>query len=170
MLTPLLIVFAVGLLPVKPSARALLAAFILVVVAASVQPGTWGRRAAWLDRFIEADLPPLGDTSNAMLLMAGFEPYSHIVTLFPPEIPVVRIQSNFTSPDQDKGFNKLLHARVEAHGGRFLLLIPNWQHSVAAEALRYFKLAADWKACQTVLDRLYDGTVFDLCPVFRVRE
>jgi len=167
MLAPLLIVLAVGMLPIKPSARAMFTAFVLLVIAASVQPGNWGRRGAWMDRFIAADVPQLGDVSNTMLLMAGFEPYAHIVTQFPPEMSVVRIQSNFTSPDQDKTMNAVIHARVDAYRGRFWLLIPNWQHPVAAEALGYFHLAADWKACQTVQDRLYDGTIFDLCPVTR---
>jgi hypothetical protein len=169
MLAPLLIVFAAGLLPVKPSARALLAAFILVAVAVSVRPGDWGRRP-WMDRYVEADLPALGDTSGTMLLMAGYEPYAHIVTQFPPGMPVVRIQSNFISPDQDKAFNRLIHARVDAHRGSFDILIPGWQHQAAAGALAAFRLAADWKACQTVKDRLYDGTVYDLCPVSRSNE
>ena len=43
-----------------------------------------------------------------MILMAGFEPYSHLVTQFPPEIPFVRIQSNFTGPDENKGFNQII--------------------------------------------------------------
>lgn len=167
MLAPLLIVFTISYLPIKASARGMLTAFVLLVVALSVQPGNWWRRTAWLDHFVEADLPPLGDVSNTMLLMAGFEPYAHLVTLFPPEMPVVRIQSNFTSPDQDKSFNWLIHQRVDAHQGRFLILIPNWQHGFANEALAYFQLAADWKACKTVKDHLYDGTVFDVCPVVR---
>jgi hypothetical protein len=59
---------------------------------------------------------------------------------------------------------------VEAHHGGFLLLIPNWQHHFATEALRHFKMKADWNACQIVKDRLYDGTIFELCPVMRVKE
>ena len=61
------------------------------------------------------DPADLGDTSNLMILMAGFEPYSHLVPEFPPQIPFVRIQSNFSSPEQDKGINRLLHERVDAH-------------------------------------------------------
>lgn len=170
MLAPLLIVLAMGMLPVKPTPRALLTAFLLLIVAVSVQAGNWGRRTTWQNHFIEAEIPPLGNTSNTMLLMAGFEPYAHLATLFPPEIPVIRIQSNFSSPDQDKKINQLLHARVDSHRGRFLLLIPAWQHGLAAEALGYFHLAADWKACQTINDPTYDGTAFDLCPVSRVSE
>lgn len=170
MLTPLLIAFTIGYLPIKPSARALLTVFVLLVAAASVQPGNWGRHKGWLDRTMDVVVPELGDVGQTMLLMAGFEPYSHVVTQFPPEMPVVRIQSNFASPDQDKAINAVIHAKIDQHKGPFLILIPTWQHGVAAEALGYFQLAANWKACQIVQDRLYDGTVYDLCPVTRLSE
>lgn len=167
MLAPLLIVFSVGYLPIKPSAKSMVAVFILFIIAVTIQPGNWGRRTAWLDHFVEIERPELGDVSKTMLLMAGFEPYSHMATQFPPEMPVVRIQSNFASPDQGKPINKVVEARIQAHNGPFLILIPSWQHGVAAEALGYFRLSANWKACQNVRDRLYDGTVYDLCPVSR---
>lgn len=170
MIAPLLIVFATDLVPTKPRVRVFFTAAILVIVALTIQPGNWGRRSSWLDHFIEVDMPPLGDTSNLMLLMAGFEPYAHIATQFPPEVPIVRIQSNFASPDQGKPINQVINERLDGHRGRFLILIPNWQHSFAADALRYFKLAADWKTCQIVRDHLFDDTVYDLCPVARVRE
>jgi hypothetical protein len=168
MLTPLLIVLAAGVLPLKAAPRALLTAFILLVVAASVQPGNWYRRAAWSDRYVAAGIPPLGDTLNLMILMAGFEPYAHVVTQFPPEVPIVRVQSNFASPDEDKGINKLIHERVDRHKGRFMLLIPPWQHGFAEEALRAFRLAPEWRSCQKVIDRLYDDKVLDLCAVRKV--
>jgi hypothetical protein len=121
----------------------------------------------WLDHFVEAKIPPLGDTSNLMLLMAGFEPYSHLATQFPPEVPVVRIQSNFASPDENKGINGVIRDKVLAHKGRFMLLIPLWQHDLAQDALKYFHLALAPEACQTVTDRLYDDKVMDLCRVIR---
>jgi hypothetical protein len=54
----------------------------------------------------------LGDSSNLLILMAGFEPYFHLITLFPPEIPFVRIQSNVVSPDQNRGMNKIIPDKV----------------------------------------------------------
>jgi hypothetical protein len=167
MIAPLLIVFAAGMLPLKIQTRGLIAAILLAVVAVSVQPGNWGRRAQWLDHFVEAKIPPLGNTHDLMILMAGFEPYSHLVTQFPLEIPFVRIQSNFASPNEDKGINTVLRDRVAAHKGRFMLLIPPWQHSVAVDAVPYFHLKVSAEACQTVTDRLYNDTPMDLCKVVR---
>ena len=168
MIAPLLIVFAVGMLPLKISTRALVAGFMLAIVSASIHAGDWGRRTAWLDRFVEARIPPLGDTSHLMILMAGIEPYSHLIPEFPPEIGFTRIESNFSAPDQDKGINLLIHRRVDAHraaGGRFLMLIPNWQNKVADEALGYFGLRLGAGACQSVTDRLNNDMAMNLCPV-----
>ncbi|MGB9152897.1 MAG: hypothetical protein WCD70_07395 [Alphaproteobacteria bacterium] len=168
MISPLLIVFAVGMLPLKLPTRALVAAFLLAVVSASVQAGDWGRRTVWLDHFVEAGIPDLGDTSHLMILMAGIDPYSHLVPEFPSQIAFTRIQSNFSSPEEDKGINRLIHERVDAHrqqGGRFMMLIPNWQLSGAENALSYFDLKLGPEACQSVTDRLDNDTPVSLCPV-----
>lgn len=168
MIAPLLIVLSVGMLPLKVSTRALLTAFVLIVAAASIKPGNWHRRELWLDRFVEARIPDLGDTSHLMILMAGTEPYSHVVPEFPPEISFVRIQSNFSSPEQDKGINKLLHERVDAHrkaGGRFMMLIPPWQIAGAEDAAAYFGLRVKAQNCLNVTDKLFDDSLLYLCPV-----
>ncbi len=170
MITPLLIVFACGMLPLRFQMRGMITLAVLLVVAGSVQPGNWTRRASWLDHFIEVTIPPLGDTSNAMILMAGYEPYSHLIPAFPPEIPFVRIQSNFSNPNDGKGINRMIRDRVMAHNGRYLMLIPPWQHDLARGALSAFNLRLDADACQIVLDRLYDDKPLDLCRVSRLSE
>lgn len=167
MLAPLLIVFAVGMFPLRPASRAMLTAFILLVVAATVQPGNWTRKTAWLDHAVEVTRPELPDADNLMILMAGFEPYSHVITEFPAQIPFVRIQSNFASPDENKGINRLVHERLAAHKGRFMLLIPPWQHEMADKALSYYHLTLIPTSCQKVTDRLYESTL-DLCDVKRL--
>jgi len=170
MLTPLLIVMAVGLLPFKLTTRELIAAFLLIAVAVSIEPGNWTRRPAWLDHFVEVKIPPLPDRADTMILMAGFEPYSHVLTAFPPDIPFVRIQSNFASPEEDKGINILIRERVEAHKGPFMLLMPAWQLSLGEEALAAFHLALARGTCQTVIDRLYDDKELALCKVVPVAQ
>lgn len=170
MLAPLLIVLAISMLPLKSGARGQIALFLLVVIVATIQPGNWHRRKEWLDRFVEADIPPIKNASQTMLLMAGFEPYAHLIPLFPREMKTVRIQSNFASPDQDKGINRLLHAAVENHKGDYLILIPPDQHAMAQEALGYYRLSATWKDCQKVMDKLFDNTTLDLCPVRRIAK
>jgi hypothetical protein len=169
MLAPLLVVVTCDLLPFRPQPRALITAFILLVLAVTVEPGNWSRRAVWLDHFVEAQIPPLGDTSNPMILMAGFEPYAHLVTQFPPEIPFVRIESNFASPGEDKGINKIIADRIKAHEGRFMLLIPPWQRALGDDALQKLQLAVVPGSCQTVIDRLYDDKALDLCGVKRLK-
>jgi len=166
MLTPLLIVMAIGLLPLRLPIRALIATFTLFILAVTVQPGNWTRKNEWTRRFIEADIPPLGDTSNLMILMAGFEPYSHVLTEFPPEIPFIRVQSNFASPDENKGINKVLKERLAAHKGRFKLLIPDWQEHLATPALARFNLKFLPRTCQKVNDRLFE-TKLVLCDIAR---
>lgn len=166
MLAPLLIVFAIGMLPLRLSTRALAAGFVLILLAVTVQSANWGRKDAWLDRAVEADIPPLGDTSNLMILMAGFEPYSHVLTSFPPEVPFVRIQSNFASPDEKKGINALLEERIGGHKGRFMTLIPEWQFTLAETALNHFNLSLLTQSCHKVDDKLFD-TKLVLCDVKR---
>lgn len=170
MLTPLLIVFAVGMLPLKSQTKGLIAAFILIVIIVTIQPGNWYRRATWNDHFVSIVAPELGPVADMMILMAGFEPYAHLATQFPPEIPIVRIQSNFASPDQNKSINAVLHERVDSHKGRFMMLIPPWQKGVAEEALGFYHLTMGNLPCQTVIDRLYDDKEMALCPVQRVKQ
>jgi hypothetical protein len=166
MLAPLLIVFAVGLLPVRLQVRGLLAAFALLAVAASVQPGNWTRKEPWLDRVVAIERPVLPDTPDIMILMASFEPYSHVITEFPPRIPFLRIQSNFASPDENKGINVLIKDRLDGHKGRLMLLIPHGRLYLAEAALGIFGLKFLPRTCQKVVDRLYDDPLA-LCDVER---
>lgn len=168
MIAPLLIVLAVGLMPFKMKTRAIMAAVLLVVVAASIEPGNWTRRNTWLDRFVEAGVPNLGNTSDLMILMTGTEPYSHVVPEFPPDIKFVRIQSNFSSPEEDKGINKLLHERVDTHrqiGGRFMVLTPSWQMKGAGDAVAFFGLKVVTNDCLSVIDRVFNNSTLSLCPL-----
>jgi hypothetical protein len=168
MIAPLLIVLAAGMLPFKMKTRGIIAVLLLIIVAVSIKPGNWTRRDVWLDRFVEAQIPDLGDTSNLMILMAGTEPYSHVIPEFPPEISFVRVQSNFSSPEQDKGIDRLLHERVEVHrkkGGRFMALVPSWQVSGAKDALAFFGLKVAFKECLSVTDKLFNDSPLSLCPV-----
>ena len=168
MVAPLLIVLAAGLLPFKMKTRAIFAAVLLLVVAVSVEPGNWTRREAWLNRFVEAGVPSLGDTSDLMVLMTGMEPYSHVVPEFPPDISFVRIQSNFSSPEEDKGINKVIHERVDSHrqkGGRFMVLTPNWQMKGAGDAVAFFGLKVVTNGCLFVIDKVFENSTLNLCPL-----
>ncbi len=166
MLAPLLIVLSLGLLPLRPVVKWLAAAAILLVIAAGVRGGDWGR-TGWSDHFVQVAAPTVPEPEKTMLLMAGFEPYSHIVPSFDPRMPVVRIQSNFASPNEgEKGINKVIAACLQDHKGRFMLLLPDWQVTyggVIQEALGIYGLKFATSGCQKFPDNL--GYSYALCPV-----
>jgi hypothetical protein len=179
MLAPLLIVFTVDMLAfdmeVKP--RAWLAVLLLVAVALSIAPGGWQRRHPWTEHYVEERLPPLGDTSDLMVLMAGFDPYSYLATLLPPEVPVVRIQSNFSGTyhndwfnvdfDESRDINKILRARLNLHQGRFLMLTSLLQYATAEKALAEFGLGFVPAPCAIFTDSLTLERYMAICPVAR---
>jgi hypothetical protein len=167
MLAPLLIVLVATQIPLKTARRSMiLACAALLIIAVTVRPGNWGR-VPFGDKFIETKVPLIPAPETKMLLMAGFEPMSWVLSSFPARMPVVRVQSNFSSPDQpEKGINKIISQRVSAHKGDFLLLIPAYQHPFAKEALAHYGLAADFSTCRKVENNLYSP--LDLCPVLRV--
>ena len=167
MLTPLLIICALSLWPMTNRIRLGGAVILFMVIALSVQPGNWTRRLTWTDHFMETVIPPLGDTSDLMVLMAGIEPYAHLIPQFPQGITFIRIQSNFSSPEEDNGTNRLIRERIAQHKGRFLMLVPVWNEKDASEAMHFFHLHFAPQPCQKVQDRLYDMTPIELCPVAR---
>lgn len=167
MLAPLLIVLAVGMLPLAVRTRALLAAILLLAVAVSVRAGDWNRLPHWLDSAVEAEVPAIAAPEKVMVLMTGFEPYSHVLTALPPAATFVRIQSNFSSPNEEKGINGLMRQKLDLHisnGGRFMLLAPNWHRDMSNQALGYFGLTLLPTTCQPVVDNLYDSKL-ELCSV-----
>lgn len=171
MLAPLLLVLTLGLLPQPTHTKWLVALALLTVIAAGVRPGSWGR-VPFSTRFIEVLAPPVPRPEETMLLMAGFEPYAHILPSFDPIMPVVRVQSNFASPNQgEKGINRVIAERIARHSGRFALLIPDWQvpyGGVVQEALGSYGLAFDPKGCAVFPDNL--GYRYALCAVARATD
>ncbi|MBV5317074.1 MAG: hypothetical protein JZU50_04665 [Desulfobulbaceae bacterium] len=164
MLAPLLIVMTLGLLPLRTPIRAALASLVMGTVLITLQPGNWGRAPQWLDRTVSIDRPELEGSANLMMLMAGFEPYSHVITEFPPHIPFIRIQSNFTSPENGMGINQRIKDRVNKHTGPYKILIPKDQLLTGSAALQYFDLTLSPKTCRPVQDHLFDADLA-LCDV-----
>ncbi|MEJ0063253.1 MAG: hypothetical protein WDO70_08640 [Alphaproteobacteria bacterium] len=165
MLAPLLIVLCIGMLPLKREIRFIVAGAILLVAAGSVKPGDWGRGPAWTDNIVQVLAPSVARPESTMLLMGGYEPYSHIIPFFPAAMPVTRIQSNFASMTENKGINRLIKERVAAHKGGFLLAIPAWQVAygdVIQNDLRILGLKFD-KKCREFPDNM--GYSYALCPV-----
>ncbi|CAO3423158.1 hypothetical protein [Azospirillum doebereinerae] len=165
MLAPLALVMAVGLLPLARRLRIGLAAGLLVLLQLTIQPADWGR-VAWADRWVTAEVPPIADPDNTMLLMAGYWAIAHVVPSLPPRMPVVRIQSNFLQPDSvGNGYLAILKDKVAAHRGAFLMLSTIPDTAGAAKAAALLGLRLDMASCRPIPNNL--GETLNLCAVER---
>lgn len=168
MLAPLLIVLALDMFPLRKRALAWFSASLLLVVACSVRPGDWGRRAEWSQHIAEITRPAVPDSKNVMLLMAGHEGFAHIVTQFPPQVPVVRIESRAFRLKNNWGMNDLIAKRIGAHRGSFMVLLSKPEdpdYKKTREQLAYFHLSLAQKSCRKVEDLVYEPHVYALCTV-----
>ncbi len=165
MLAPLAIVLAVGLLPVPARARIILTAALLIGIQATMQPANWGR-VPWSRQWVQAEAPSILDPDHTMLLMAGYWAISHVTPQFPPQMPVVRIQSNFLQPDSvGNGFLAIVKRRVAEHDGSFLMLSTIPDTPGAAKAAALLGLTLDAQGCHSIPNNL--GEPLNLCRVQR---
>lgn len=165
MLAPLAIVLAAGLLPLPVRARLALAGGLLVLVQATMQPADWGR-VPWSRQWVQAEVPEVAEPDRTMLLMGGYWAISHVLPLFPPQMPVVRIQSNFLQPDSvGNGTLGILQRRVAEHTGPFLMLSTIPDTPGAAKAAALLGLTLDPEGCRAIPNNL--GEPLNLCPVHR---
>ncbi len=168
MLAPLAIVMAAGLLPVPRRAALALAAALLLLVQATARPADWGR-VPWSAHWVQAEVPPIGNPDDTMVLMAGYWAISHVIPAFPPRIPFVRIQSNFLQPDSvGNGYLALMKDKVGAHRGRFLMLSTIPDTPGAAKATALLGLRVDQDDCRTIPNNL--GEPLNLCAVQRMEK
>ncbi|WP_207480129.1 hypothetical protein [Arenibaculum pallidiluteum] len=162
-LAPLALCTAMAWLPLGRRTRAGLAAAALVVVQATTVPGTWGR-VPWSRGLVEVEVPPIPAPADAMVLMAGYQPLSFAIPAFPPEIPFVRIQSNFIHPDSwDNGYIHRLRSRVAAHRGAFYALSTVPDTDLAEKAAEAYGLRLDPGSCRLVRSNLNED--LNLCAL-----
>ncbi|MBP2298147.1 hypothetical protein [Azospirillum picis] len=163
MLAPLALVMAVGLLPLARRLRIGLAVAVLALVQLTVQPADWGR-VAWADRWVTAEVPPIEDPDDTMVLMAGYWAISHVVPSFPAGVTFVRIQSNFLQPDSvGNGYLAIMKDKVAAHRGPLMMLstIPDTPGGAKAAALLGLRL--DPASCRAIPNNL--GEPLNLCGI-----
>lgn len=165
MLAALLLFLSLDMLRANAYTKKMVFLGLVLVCFASTIPADWGRVAHGA-KYVEVKEVYLPEGRNHMVLMAGFQPYSHVIPAFPPEVPVIRIQSNFASPEEPKGINRIIKERVDAHVGPLWLLIPTYDAPwVAQKVLPQFGLKAKLKQCRVISNNLSEDLY--LCPLSR---
>ena len=168
MLSVLLIVAAIGLLPI-PRRNRLLALAALCAAVLITTRSEFLERAPVEDPYIQTALPPIPRPDRTMVVMTGDAPLGFIATTLPPAIPVLRIDGWFLQPRDGSGLTRQMKARVAAHlksGGDLYLLADANDMNRAREALRDYRLAIRWPVCQQ-----FDTNIIGLyqwCPLARL--
>jgi hypothetical protein len=165
MLAPLCVVLTLGLLPVSRAVWLSVACAVLAMLQATTVWGTWGR-SDWTTKVVEFNMPEIPDPDHTMVLIGGYQPVGHLIPAFPPEIPFVRLQSNFVQPDStDNGYSEVLRRRVMDHRGDYFMIATVPDTGIAADAAAFYGLRLDWDSCQVIHNNL--GEPHSFCAVQR---
>ena len=128
MIAPLLIVAAVGLIPLPGFARraAVMAVLIAVVALTTL---TKGNRAPFAEAMVAVDVPVIARPDATMALMTGVEPMGFVIPEFPAAIPFLRVDGFLVGPDKDTALLRSMKERIGAHlkagGDLFTLFLPD---------------------------------------------
>jgi hypothetical protein len=165
MLAPLLIIGAVGLLPLSRRSR-YLALGALAACCLLTARSDFLERAPVEDPYVEAALPPIPHPDRTIVVMTGDAPMGFIATTLPPQIPVLRIDGWMVQPRDGTKMTKAMMRRVAAHlksGGDLYLIADATDMGRAHDALADYHLAIRWPECQQ-FDTNLIGT-YQWCPL-----
>ena len=163
LLAPLIVAAAIDRMPLP--ARGAIAAGLLALLVATTQPESWGR-APWPGTadYFAVPVPMIPDPAHSLVLMAGWQPTAYVIPKYPPELRFIRIQSNFTSPDDvENRHNALMQAIVGAHRGPLYVLFTDHEYADVIAALKVYGLAIVWPPCVDLPSNLDQRLVF--CPL-----
>jgi len=165
MLAPLLIIGAVGLLPLPRRSRYLTLAGLCAACLLTAR-SDFLERAPVEDPYVQAALPPIPHPDKTMVLMTGDAPMGFIATTLPPKIPVLRIDGWMVQPRDGTLLTRQMKRRVAAQladGGDLYLIADAGDMTRAHDALGDYQLAIRWPECQQ-FDTNLIGT-YQWCPL-----
>jgi hypothetical protein len=165
MLAPLLIIGAVGLLPLPRRSRYLTLAGLCAACLLTAR-SDFLERAPVEDPYVQAALPPIPHPDKTMVVMTGDAPMGFIATTLPPKIPVLRIDGWMVQPRDGTVLTRQMKHRVAAQlaeGGDLYLIADAGDMTRVYDALGDYQLAIRWSECQQ-FDTNLIGT-YQWCPL-----
>ena len=167
MLAPLLLIGAIGLLPLPRKSRYLALGAVCAACLLTAR-SDFLERAPVEDPYVETALPPIPHPDKTMVVMTGDAPMGFIATTLPPQIPVLRIDGWMVQPRDGTKLTKDMKRRVADHlnkGGDLYLIADAGDMARARNALADYALAIRWPECQQ-FDTSLIGT-YQWCPIAR---
>jgi hypothetical protein len=165
MLAVLLIIAAVGLMPLARRTRYILLAGLCALCLVTAR-SDFLDHAPVEDPYVQVALPPIPRPDNTIVLMTGDAPMGFIATTLPPKIAVLRIDGWMVQPRDGTKITRDMMRRVSAHlagGGDLYLIADAGDMSRAHDALADYRLAIRWSECQQ-FDTNITGT-YQWCPL-----
>jgi hypothetical protein len=167
MLAPLLLIAAIGLLPLSRRSRYLALGAICAACLLAAR-SDFLERAPVEDPYVEAALPPIPHPDKTMVVMTGDAPMGFIATTLPPQIAVLRIDGWMVQPRDGTRLTREMMRRVAEHlarGGDLYLIAEASDMGRARNALADYALAIRWPECQQFDTNLIGA--YQWCPLAR---
>jgi hypothetical protein len=165
MLAPILIVTAIGLMPLERRTR--LAGIVCIFFAILlVTRSEFIERAPLADPYVQVALPPIANPDKAMIVMTGDGPLGFLAPAIPHQIPLLRIDGWMVQPNDGTRMTREMRARVSDHlkkKGPLYLIADAYDMTRASEALTDYGLGIVWTECR-LFDTNLAGT-YQFCPV-----
>jgi hypothetical protein len=165
MLSPLLIVAAVGLFPLARRSRYIVLGVLCFAVLATAR-SDFLEKAPVDDPYIQVALPPIPRPDRTMVVMTGDAPMGFIAPSLPPQIPLLRIDGWMVQPRDGTLLTRRMKRRVARHlaaGGDIYLIADRDDMTRAHDALADYGLAIRWTECQQFDTNLVG--VYQWCPL-----
>jgi len=163
LLAPLMIVLVLVQLLRNP-ARALAASALAMGLIVWTVEMPQVERLAWSDDIFAVQLPSAPMDDDAVVILAGDDATSYLVTYFPPEVRFLRIAGNFAAPDEDTQLHRDMARTIDSATGSLSFL--KGPYAIDHEALRHFGVAIEEGSCLPVLSRVDNDLA--LCTLYRL--
>ena len=164
MLAPVLIMMAVGLLPL-PRRTQLVSLGAIFFVCMLFTRSAHLEGAPLDDPYIEVDLPKIAEPARTMVVMTGDAPLGFIAPSLPREVPILRIDGWMMQPEDGSFLTLEMRRRVAAHKGPLFLIADAYDMGRASAAIIDYGLAIEWQKCRIFTTNLTGA--YQWCPLSR---
>jgi hypothetical protein len=165
MLAPLLIVAAIGLLPVPTRARLLTAAAVLLWILTTTR-AILPERAPVTDPYVQVSLPSIPHPDHTLILMTGEAPLGYLAPSLPPQIPILRVDGWLIQPRDGSHLTDATRKRVAAFQGDLFVIADAGEILRSQDALSVYGLAMRAAECRNIETNL--AGPYRFCPLAHI--
>jgi hypothetical protein len=136
-------------------------------MAIALEPGNWGRRG-WDTDYFGFKTPQI--QSNAIVLLAGYEPMSYLIPSFPEDARFLRIQRYLDNAPSE--MDRLMHRIVQDHQGPLYAIYRIQETQAALNTFQGYKVRLEESTCVDITPELEDvpENPYLLCILYKDQQ